>query len=266
MTSQATIYIGHSHVYSIQHANTAIRLSEYPVHSVNVIGEREFVNYASIVNDERIFDPDILRTLDTDLPIYDQGLFVAMFGGNAHNAVGIFEHALDYDFWIWGEPHDPSRYVITAGMMRDIILNEAAAALEHISLLRKARPQPIIAMCSPPPIMDNEYIATHLGPGLRHLKPDGIIARPELRRKLWLLHTEIFRTHCSSVGVPFLPPPPETMTDAGFLRPEYWADATHANEAYGALLIELANRYRDEQRNADAINDPANVNWQMQAI
>jgi len=259
MTSQVTIYIGHSHVYSIQHAETTIQLSKYPIFAVNVIGEREFVNYASIVNNNRIFNPDILRALDVEIPISDQGLFVAMFGGNAHNAVGIFAHELDYDFWIWGEPIDPSRYVVTAGMMRDIILNEAAAALEHISLLKSARSQPIIAMCSPPPIMDNDYIATHLGPGLRPPKPDAIIARPELRRKLWLLHTEIFRTHCSSIGVPFLPPPAGTMTDAGFLRPEYWADATHANEAYGALVIELANRYRDEQRNADVMNDPANA-------
>ena len=60
-------------------------------------------------------------------------------------------------------------------------------------------------------------------------------ARSRARLKRWL------HTH----GVPFIDPPLGSVTEEGFLRPEYNApdlpdgrrDPHHANQAYGALMM-----------------------------
>lgn len=62
---------------------------------------------------------------------------------------------------------------------------------------------------------------------------------PYLRLKLWALTQKMTERVAESFKIGFLPVPPECQDEVGFLKPEYWAkDITHANAAYGALLIE----------------------------
>ena len=57
-----------------------------------------------------------------------------------------------------------------------------------------------------------------------------------MRYKLWRLHAAILQEACQTLGITFLPAPPESLTK-GFLLPEFYANATHANGLYGAKLI-----------------------------
>ena len=59
-----------------------------------------------------------------------------------------------------------------------------------------------------------------------------------IRAKLYRIHSDIIEQRCAALGVEFLSPPAEAADAEGFLKPAYWTqDPTHANRAYGALLL-----------------------------
>lgn len=238
MTKPVIMFVGHSHVSTIVHAlRKRTSPLAFDVHLTNVIGRPEFVNYAAIVDGERVFNPAIVAEMEEAVPSARQDMFVGMFGGNAYNAIGIFREDPDYDFDAWGEPDDPGLARRPAAQVRSRLLEEAVAAIEHITLLRQTKRQPMVILCSPPPIEDNDFISSNLGPALLDIRNGRDIARPLLRKKLYLQHSEIFRTHCGMLGLPFIGPPAQAVTENGYLKPEYWSDATHANGAYGDLQL-----------------------------
>ena len=60
-----------------------------------------------------------------------------------------------------------------------------------------------------------------------------------LRLKLWFLLQQMMRETAERLAIEFWPVSASAMTEEGYLRPEYWApDATHANGAYGALMLD----------------------------
>jgi hypothetical protein len=66
-----------------------------------------------------------------------------------------------------------------------------------------------------------------------------------IQYKLWLVIQDLLEEAGNSIAMPFLAVPDVARDAAGFLREPYWgADATHANAAYGAVLLEhLARRF-----------------------
>ena len=62
-----------------------------------------------------------------------------------------------------------------------------------------------------------------------------------LRLQLWNVLTEMLGDHATEFGVNFLEAPKVSQNNDGMLLEQYWGDVTHANTAYGHLLIrELA--------------------------
>ena len=60
-----------------------------------------------------------------------------------------------------------------------------------------------------------------------------------LRLKLWMVLQEMLEDAARAHSVPFVPVPASVQTGDGFLAEEYWAwDATHANEAYGRVMLD----------------------------
>ena len=60
------------------------------------------------------------------------------------------------------------------------------------------------------------------------------------RLALWQLEERILTDYLTELGIIPLSDPPRARTAAGFLHPDYWGDdATHANPAYGALMLAL---------------------------
>jgi hypothetical protein len=55
---------------------------------------------------------------------------------------------------------------------------------------------------------------------------------------------EMFRQDANRHRVEFLPVPPEVVDTEGFLKPQFWADdLTHANPAYGQIILERLERW-----------------------
>ena len=59
-----------------------------------------------------------------------------------------------------------------------------------------------------------------------------------LRLRLWNIATEMLKVRAAEFGVSFLGAPKVSRDNAGMLSQEYWGDVTHANSAYGRLLIQ----------------------------
>jgi hypothetical protein len=96
----------------------------------------------------------------------------------------------------------------------------------------------VIQIESPPPLADDGRIAA-LADG--YFRERGIatlgVAPAPLRYKMWRLHSRIVADTCTELGLRYLPVPPETQDERGFLLPELAGDATHGNEAYGEAII-----------------------------
>ena len=119
-----------------------------------------------------------------------------------------------------------------------------------LAAIRKEEPRKLCVLGTPPPKKDSEALrrklerepffldwAAAIGQDVATIK----ITEPLVRLKLWHLLQDMFRAEAQKVGAVFVPVPAETLDDEGYLKPEYSADdVTHANEAYGALMLKKA--------------------------
>jgi len=133
--------------------------------------------------------------------------------------------------------------------LRDIWL-PSMSPLENVltRMLDTGGPRPIV-LGTPPPKADNEAIRrgmqvhadffTKLASdrGLDYEKAQ--LAPAYLRLKLWFLLQQMMRETAERLAVEFWAVSASAMTEEGYLPPEYWAeDATHANAAYGAIMLD----------------------------
>ena len=63
------------------------------------------------------------------------------------------------------------------------------------------------------------------------------VAPAPLRRKIYEIYEATLRDALADVGVRLLSAPAEACDD-GYLAEPYWREATHANAAYGRLVLE----------------------------
>jgi hypothetical protein len=186
----------------------------------------------------------VARLSDAFLSAADGGgRIVSMVGGNSHNHFGLLDSGNVWDFISPGEKRRIPRGVnlISYSAVIDVLQNSVRSHLNILKVLATTFPGRVIHIESPPQIGDNEYIAKSR---LRAADITGRksfrrtrIASPDRRRRLWLLHSDIYRDACSKFGAGFISVPAESMDSDGFLLPEYWENSTHANEAYGALVL-----------------------------
>jgi hypothetical protein len=115
-------------------------------------------------------------------------------------------------------------------------------------LLNAGGPPPIV-LGTPPPRADSNAIRlgmqvhaeffTKLASDLGLDSEKAQLAPPFLLLKLWTLLQQMMRETADRLAVEFWPVSALAMTDEGYLRREYWGeDATHANAAYGALMLD----------------------------
>ena len=63
------------------------------------------------------------------------------------------------------------------------------------------------------------------------------VAPAALRRRVYRLYAEVVHEAMADVGVRVLDAP-EAAHDDGYLRPDLWFEATHANHRYGRLVLD----------------------------
>jgi hypothetical protein len=174
-------------------------------------------------------------------------LVASMIGGNFHNTFGLIENVVRFDFAVPGEDDfvlAEDRQLITYELIKHYfadLMNRGF--LQSIKALRDFyAPCRFIHICSPPPIADNDHIISNPG-GVFRSKVQLGVTPSKLRRKLYDLHSHVVESFCKVEGIDFLLPPGQAVTGDGFLARPYWmADPTHANAAYGQLVLDQLQR------------------------
>lgn len=176
-------------------------------------------------------------------------LIAIAFGSNAHNRACLIESPEAFATAdALGQPvpvEMAARRFIPRDLFREHLKAESALMLGLVGAVHEAFPhQCFVHLCSPPPVLTMPEVAD------RHALPqeqrdfmemlDRNPLPPTLRIEAFRLQTEIFHEEATRRGVPFLQPPLPALTPEGFLAPDFvaYGDPSHANAAYGALVLD----------------------------
>lgn len=230
---QPIVCIGHSHVASVAQAAAAL---EVPFTALN------FWDMPGAITLEN-GSPRLSLHLEQQLAKHPGPVF-SMIGGAAHGVLGMLVHPRRFDFVLPAQPAlplDPAAEILPALAVRRVLESLTA---EYLALMAEVRRLCAGQMChieSPPPYADAGRMHADMPwgmyPGMcREISPAAF------RYKLWRLHSQIISEWCGEAGVSFLPCPPETLDENGFMREQYYGDGAHANVLYGELVLKQMRR------------------------
>jgi hypothetical protein len=172
---------------------------------------------------------------------------LSMIGGNQHAVYSTIQHQQRFDLFEPGQPAfaDGSVEIVPYRAMEMAFATGLRGGDgKSLEAIRAATTARVFHIIPPPPKQDNAFIQQH------HeslFASGGLASRgvssPELRLKFWKLQTSVLEMLCAEWGIEVKMPPPPTIDDQGFLRPEYYArDATHANWRYGERVLREVER------------------------
>ncbi len=238
MTAPRMMLFGDSHSYAIQRA---VERREAKGREVPLAVHR----LLKIKNDRELGDTSFEDFLMMVGKLSPEDVVLSAIGGNQHAVYSTIQHPLAFNFF---EPNSsaPMRADVCVIPYRILEDNFAKGirARDGASLtaLRNATKARVVHVLAPPPKRDNEHILRHHES--RFAKENIVdlgVSSPELRMKFWNLQRRVLEEICEEVGIEVLGPPADALDEEGFLAPEYYAsDATHANPAYGELVVAQA--------------------------
>ena len=175
---------------------------------------------------------------DLQAKLEQTDIVVSCMGSNHHAAFGLVNHPRPYDFVL--DPSEPlieGREIVPASVVRTAMRDHLKGAFNFISAVRALIDKPIIHCQSPAPIASEAHIRQNPNVFAAQIEQHGV-APASFRLKLWRLQSEIYREFLKSMGVEFLPVPPETLDENGCLSSKAWRnDPTHGNTWYGERVI-----------------------------
>ena len=181
-----------------------------------------------------------LEPLMASLPEGD--VVISMVGGNHHQSLGLAQHP--QSFCVAGEEGDallrPERELIPRAALTDALRQLQKFELIRISALTRTAASRVFHVFSPPPREHEEelIVGRTSGPLISAMLAQGI-SPPEMRMACWNMHNAVVRDAVGPLGVRFIDPPREALSERGFILRAYQTDdRTHANKAYGALLLQ----------------------------
>jgi len=173
-----------------------------------------------------------------------EDVVVSSVDGNKHAMIGLIQHAIPFDLMdATGAPSALAVGVtlIPRAMFRGYFeFDMARSDCEKVIGLDKAGAQRTLHLAPPPPKADVAHI---LNKPETHFAANGILDRgvtpAALRLRIWELQVTVTAQILERSGIDMLAPPVATLTPEGFLHPDFYAvDATHANSAYGARVLD----------------------------
>lgn len=166
-----------------------------------------------------------------------EDLLVLMHLGALHNIFGLINHETPY-YLSPSEGHSATAHFIPTGTMRAHLRNEIKRE-PVLATFSKIAQCPVYHCMTPPPKKAPPRPKSESRVYQGRSMIEAGYAPADLRQHMWQLEKNEITAYCTSLGVNVLLPPAETITEDGFLRPEYCAsDATHANGAYGQKIID----------------------------
>jgi hypothetical protein len=182
-------------------------------------------------------------------------LIVLSILGTAHNLFGLLQHEQPFDFVF--APGDELALpdgvsLIPRGAVWNLLENFMTQN-KSVRRIRDAAPCRVHHLYTPPPKQDGDYIAQR-AKFYRGLSVSKIgISSADLRLKLWRVEMDILCALCEAWNISPVAAPEEAFSPQGFLDRKYYGDdATHANVAYGELVLRKVERLqkRTVQENA----------------
>ncbi|GJD51609.1 hypothetical protein OPKNFCMD_4364 [Methylobacterium crusticola] len=235
------LLIGHSHTQSIVQALQARSAAV----GWGVVGMPSGANPVVATGEGYRLDPGVAAGLRRQ--VGPETLCISTIAGNAHNVLALMATEPPFDFMTPGgaEPVSPRAELVPYASVRlsfRTILDEGDLSMLHATGL--AVPEMRYHLESPPPLRDGDLIRSRMDQYFIQTYPEAQVADSWLRLKMWRLHSALFAEACETLGIAFLPAPPEAVDPDGFLRPEFAHEtsSTHANVAYGALVADQIER------------------------
>jgi hypothetical protein len=163
---------------------------------------------------------------------------------NQHNANFLFQ--TNPQFTLSGVTESEQNLMpIPKAMMREFFKPFFEELSSIVPMMDSARSVTLVSGPAPKPLIhiktrfkDEPFftaIAASLNIDIDSLK----LTSDSLRLELWKLVSEMLASYAHSLDAYFLDVPIESLDSSGMLLEKYWApDTTHANEAYGSLLME----------------------------
>ena len=168
-----------------------------------------------------------------------EGLVFSAVGGAVHNVLAMVSHPRPFDFVLPERPDLPlagGAEVLPFGAVREVMAAAVQEYLDIIGLIRRTATGRMIHIEAPPPLEDGGRISKDV-PWMFFQDLTREVAPAALRWKCWRLHSMLVEDYCRQEGVEMLSAPKESMDMGGFLKPEYYLDAMHVQESYGALVL-----------------------------
>jgi hypothetical protein len=165
---------------------------------------------------------------------------LSLIGGSAHTVLGMVEHSRPFDLVLPSDqdlPVDEMRELVPAGAVRRKLIEMNDESFQAIRAISHTARGPVVHVGPPPPLSDPARIAPRVP--WDHFPGQPRVVTPKwVRYKLWRLQNEIYADVCARLGVRYASAPASATDEEGFLLPCYDQDGTHANGAYGALVVE----------------------------
>jgi hypothetical protein len=202
------------------------------------ISARRFLR---LKNGSSIGDVSFEAVLDECAALGPGDLLVSMVDSNHSNIVGLIQHPEPFDMVDADTPPGPGalipRAAFRAWFEQGLRVGDCARV---IALAQAGGAHRTLHLAPPPPKADVAHI---LNRPETHFTANGIhergVSPAPLRLRLWQVQIEATRAILAPYGIDVLDPPPGTRTPEGYLRPEFYGeDATHANAAYGARVLD----------------------------
>lgn len=197
-------------------------------------------------NGVRVGDTSFEAFLKLIADLRPKDLVVSMIGGNQHAVCSTIQHPQRFDFFspdVDALAEDAPEIVPYRALEDVFDTGLRAGDGRSLEALRAATVARVVHILAPPPKQDNEHIAKHHESLFAKDLPQRGVSSPELRLKFWKLQTRVLVQICSELKIEVLKPPKRAVDEAGFLRPEFYAnDATHGNWRYGERVLREVER------------------------
>ncbi|WP_373503573.1 hypothetical protein [Aestuariivirga sp.] len=230
------LIVGDSHIYALREAlETKPELPD----GVSI----ELLRNASEKNGTIIGDITVDDAVKRAAALTAGDLLVTHYRGNQYNTLGLIQHPRPFDFVMQsvdGGKLQPGAEVIPLQMMRKYFADTLRGGYGKIMLrLKAACPVRMVCITPPAPKEDNAHIVEGAE---TYFKQHGIsdigVTPAPVRLKLWTLQQQALAEFCKENGMIFLGNPTSARDQEGYLRRRYYAeDATHANAAYGVMVL-----------------------------
>lgn len=178
----------------------------------------------------------MLRGVDPDK------VLVTSINGNEHSVLSMVQHPVPYDFvlpWKTELGVIPGRQILPYTVVQQQVRDSIDLAVQTFRAIRIALPRTrVVQVMPPPPIPSEAHILRSHEPIVRNLKSIYRITPLSIRLKYHALYIHELIDQLRGMRIEWLLPPPAAVAPDGSLLEPFWREATHANTAYGTLVME----------------------------